>query len=153
LSRYNYTRITTPKTGINGDGPPKQSAQKHGNKMQINDEKFVEWIWWLLGAAGSLIMLLTGNIWREDRRKNADDRKRIDEIEVYIREHASTAVTRPEVHDIAQSVKREVLLEVKEDHRAIMETLAASDRRTDELRQDIRSLTGVVIDSLRKREQ
>ena len=121
--------------------------------MQINDDKIVEWIWWLLSAAGGIIVILIGNAWNEERRKNAADRKRIDEIEGYIRDHASTAVTRPEVHDIAQSVKREVLLEVKEDHRAIMETLAASDRRTDELRQDIRSLTGVVIDSLRKREQ
>ena len=120
--------------------------------MHINDEKIIEWIWWLLSGAGGIIVILIGHSWNEERRKNAVDRKRIDDLEKYMRNHAGNAITRPEVNDIAQNVKREVMLEVKEDHRAIMETLAASDRRTDELRQDIRSLTTVVIDSLQRRK-
>jgi hypothetical protein len=120
--------------------------------MQISDNVLIEWIQGAAGAIASGIAVVAGIALKSERRRVNDYRKRIDDLEDYVNKNAMVATTRDEVREIAQNVKREVLIEVKEDQAMLLEAIAAGDRATakriDDIRSDIQSLTHVVIESL-----
>lgn len=94
-------------------------------------------MWWVLASFGAIMTGLVSFIISKER-------KRIDDLEDYVSKHSMTAITRPEVEIIVNNVK----MEFKDDHKDIIKAL---DKRHDEIREDIRNLSQIVMESIRKR--